>query len=716
MPEDKQGVIHSFTEGGTIAKHPDPEPTQLLVAPSTSGELNTAHLRLLPIACFCLTDMRFLFDSSFVLPDLRGDMSAFSSLRKTDTRVMGAPLSIFGHADPSYQGNFEMGSSNADSGDDYNKTLSGRRAIAIYAMLVRDPSFWNTLFTNHLGADFWGDDAIRTMLDNTGHPGASSSTVSHIANDSGQRQQLFLKYMDFVCGDLKLDKSADFLARNAGPDQKGDVQGCSRFNPLLLFSSEDEALFKQAFANKDEPTLHGQRDTRNAVNRRVMILIFRKESQVLPSKWPCPTYKEGGAGCKKRAFSDGGKRRSTHLSGAERKFELIQDTFSCRFYQRISQGSPCNSTAPPPPLVHAALTIKELTFSGGHSVEKDTLGNFPSPEWLDTRTQADQSPISYKKNTKIQLTAKFKVSTQPSSTETVEIKGDVAFGSAALQWTGTVSVSPTDTEATMPVATSSAPLPDQVDCFDAQDITWQMNPAGAGWSAAGTTRNIIYVTLGDPVGTPNYWTLLDISCRAARGDSSPASLVSHVFAPLSTRTLTRKRDGHSLTYWNPPTTRATNTQLLLAATDGSGQCGSWSEFLLDMYKVHGISNADKILIQRDSHRTLSFLVKNWRFNHPPPSSANSLTHVIGTECVKLPGIPGQTNPNPPPAFQNHFIVRFSGQFYDPSYGAGPFSDQLTWERSAIDGLLDSARAGFDKSLNPSTKLLEFIDLTTGTRI
>jgi hypothetical protein len=714
MPDDKQGVIHSFTDGGTIAKHPDPEPSQLLVAPSSSSELNTAHLRLLPIACFCLTDMRFMFDSSFVLPEIRDDMSAFSLLRKTDTRVMGAPLSIFGHADPSYEGNFAVGSSTSDSGDDYNKTLSGRRAIAIYALLVRDASLWNNLYTNHLGTDVWGDESIRTMLNATGQSPADGMTVANIANSQGQRQQLFLGYMNSLCGDLKLDKSADFLARGAGADQKGDVQGCSRFNPLLLFSSEDEALFKQAFADKDEPTLRDERDPRNAVNRRVMILIFRKGSQVLPSKWPCPTYKEGKAGCKKRAFSDGDKRRSTHTSGAERKFELTQDTFSCRFYQRISQGSPCNSTAPPPPLVHAALAIKELTFSGGHSVEKDTLGNFPSPEWLDSRSQADQSPISYKKNTKIQLTAKFKVTTQPSSTESVDIKGDATFGSATLQWTGTVSVSPTATEVT--ISASSAPLPDQVDCFEAQDITWQMNPAGAGWAAAGTTRNIVYVTLGDPTGTPNYWTLLDISCRAARGDSSPASLVSHVFTPLSTRSITRKRDGHALTYWNPPTTRATNTQLLLAAADGSGQCGSWSEFLLDMYKVHGISNADKILIQRDSRRSLGFLVKNWRFNHPPPSSASSLTHLIGSECVELPGIPGQTNPNPPPAFVNHFIVRFSGQFYDPSYGAGPFSDQLTWERAAIDGLRDTTRAGFDKSLNLSTKLLEFTDLTTGSTI
>jgi hypothetical protein len=367
MPDQKQGSIHSATDGGVIGKHPGPDPSQFLVAPSTSNELNTARLRLIPIACFRIDDVRFKFDSSFVLPDVKIDMDAFSQLRKLDPRVTDAPISIFGHADPSYQGNFEPGSATAQSGDDYNKTLSGRRAIAIYSLLIRDPSYWSTLYTNHLGGDVWGEDAIRIMLDQTDPPtsgggqssqsqnstsGASSqnssesarnSRVRDIANDSGQRQQLFFKYMNVLCGDLKLDKSADFLARGSGSDLKGDVQGCGRFNPMLLFSSEDEALYKQAFADKDESTLRGERDPSNGPNRRVMILIFQKGSQILPAKWPCPTYKEGTAGCKKRFWSDSDTRRSTRNSGEERNFEDTQDTFACRFYQRISSQSPCNT-------------------------------------------------------------------------------------------------------------------------------------------------------------------------------------------------------------------------------------------------------------------------------------------------------------------------------------------------------------------------------------
>lgn len=55
----------------------------------------------------------------------------------------------------------------------------------------------------------------------------------------------------------------------------------------------------------------------------------------------CPRAIEGGVGSVHRFFSDGEKRRSTHLPDQPRKFQDTQDTFACRFYQRISTGAPC---------------------------------------------------------------------------------------------------------------------------------------------------------------------------------------------------------------------------------------------------------------------------------------------------------------------------------------------------------------------------------------
>ncbi|HMD97112.1 MAG TPA: carboxypeptidase-like regulatory domain-containing protein [Terriglobia bacterium] len=369
-------------------------------------------------------------------------------------------------------------------------------------------------------------------------------------------------------------------------------------------------------------------------------------------------------------------------------------------------------------VVHAALVIREIAFSGNHVVEQDTLGDFSSPEWVEGRSQ--QSPVCYTRNTSVQLTAKFRVTTHPSGTEAVQVRGTATLGSATLQWTGSVSVDPGDNEVTTATLTSSAALPNQIDCFDPADINWEFNPAGSGWASAGNSGNVLYVTLDDPNGTPAYWTLLDISCRAASGDTAASAAVRHFFAPFGGRSLNRKRDGHALTYWNPNTTTCTNTALLLAAADGSGQCGSWAEFFVDMCKAHGITGADKVVIIRNqaSMSTTGFLVKNWKFNHPPASSATAFTHDMYTECVKQPGIPGQNNPNPPPAFYNHFIVLFDGVFFDPSYGAGPFTTQVDWEAAAIDGLFFNplSKAGFDKSLNSAVKLLEFWDLTTNSKI
>jgi hypothetical protein len=393
MAHDNQEIIHAATDGGVVGKHPPVDPFQIFVGPTTTGEFNTARLRLIPIACFNVEDVRFKFDSSFPLPEVQAEIRAFTDLREQDPeRIKGAPISIFGHADPTFQGNFELGAATHHPGDDYNKVLSGRRAIAIYALLTRDAALWNHLFTNNFGGDSWGEDSIRTILDaidspkaGGGQPGQSqgvsgqgqssssagnpstgtadsarNAKVRDIAHDTVQRQQLFLTYMKFLCGDLKLDRAKDFLARGAGPDQKGDVQGCSRFNPRLLFSSEKEDQFKQADQDQDQDqdkTALAQRNGDNSSNRRVMILIFRKGSQVLPAKWPCPTFKEGGAACIKRFFSDGDTRRSTHLPGIDRKFDDTSDTFACRFYQRISDQSPCHQIPADAPLCHFSFVL-----------------------------------------------------------------------------------------------------------------------------------------------------------------------------------------------------------------------------------------------------------------------------------------------------------------------------------------------------------------------
>jgi hypothetical protein len=384
-------------------------------------------------------------------------------------------------------------------------------------------------------------------------------------------------------------------------------------------------------------------------------------------------------------------------------------------FGQLAVGStiqPCNNAT-----IHASLQLKEVHYVSNHVVEKDTLGNFVAPEWLHGRKE--QWPVCYTRGATVSLIAVFQVVISPTTSETVAVRGRTNLGSVTLEWTGSVQVAPGATEVRTVQLSSSATLPNEVACYDPAEIAWEAQPPSEPWGSAGTSRNVIYAVLATPQGTPAYWTLLDISCRAAHGATSQSQVVERSFIPFTSRTLTRKRDNQGLTYWNPDTTDATNTQQLLARADGSGQCGSWSEFLIDMYKVHGITTGEKVLIVRTisewQSSSVGFLVKNWRFqakgSRPAP-----FTHVLYLECVELPGIPGQRNPNPPPAFFNHFIVRCLGQFYDPSYGAGPISDQTSWEVNAIDGLFSGRDAGYPKSTHKVAHLLQFWSLMTKGRI
>src|SRR5580698_2019333 len=123
----KKPTIHGATDGGTAGTHESPDLIDLLLGPTTGDEFNTVHFPLVPVACFRVDDVRFSFDSSFVATDpadpkkdIRAELEVFVELRKDFPE---SPLSVFGHADP-------VGD------DEYNKKLSGRRATVIYALLI----------------------------------------------------------------------------------------------------------------------------------------------------------------------------------------------------------------------------------------------------------------------------------------------------------------------------------------------------------------------------------------------------------------------------------------------------------------------------------------------------------------------------------------------------------------------------------------------------
>jgi len=247
------------------------------------------------------------------------------------------------------------------------------------------------------------------MLDKVSPPPPGTSNDDEAArheHDAGRRKLLFERYMDTLCGsELKLQKK-DFLARGEDPGGKGDFQGCSEFNPVLIFSSKDQSTFEQS----EDKTA---RNDANATNRRVMVLIFRKGSRVDPLKWPCPRATDGVAACKKRFFADGEQRRTERLLDKPRTFAETRDTFACRFYHRLTNSSPCEVPREidrvtivfdDPMLGFAGQVEINLRFSNGsqRQVQTNDVGEIT----VDARV-GDFVDIEYKRNAMKQVRRVF---------------------------------------------------------------------------------------------------------------------------------------------------------------------------------------------------------------------------------------------------------------------------------------------------------------------
>jgi hypothetical protein len=335
-PPTQDTSTEQSADGSFAAKHPERAGTPIVAGPATADEKNAIRDELDVIACWRLDDIHFDFDSCFVRPEANGAFRLLAALRKDHPNSV---LSIFGHADP--VGN-----------DGYNKQLSGRRALAVYSILIRDVDKWAYLY----GADNWGGPQIIRMLDALSYApgekdglrtGAASESLKAFQSGHGEspsgsntpatRKKLFKAYMDRLCGPgLQLDKKKDFLAGGADDhDRRGDVQGCSEFNPLVILSKGENSDFSK-------PGQELQRNAANSPDRRVLVFLFREGTKVDPADWPCPKadtteFKK----CEERFWSNG--RERLQAGEKRRSYAKGDKTFACRFYDRICDFSPCEN-------------------------------------------------------------------------------------------------------------------------------------------------------------------------------------------------------------------------------------------------------------------------------------------------------------------------------------------------------------------------------------
>jgi outer membrane protein OmpA-like peptidoglycan-associated protein len=289
-----------------------------------------------PLAVWCLGSVHFGFGSSFIMPSVASELASLKKLKDQNT---DAGYAVFGHADPVGE-------------DDFNKTLSGRRANAVYCLLTHNADGWVQL-SKGVDGDKWSTKAHQTILsflkNDTGAPfysgsiNGSDDAATKSAIESFQKfaklkpdgivgpqtkAKLYAVYMDKL-SDVAL-KPEDFVGDPKDPKVQWACSGCSEFNPLLVFSKTDENSFKSA-ENQAE------RNSKNAPNRRATVFLFPSGTKGPGNvTFPCPTWTDNSAKCKKQWFSDADKRRNP--TDGERTWETAKDTFACQFYAKIGKA------------------------------------------------------------------------------------------------------------------------------------------------------------------------------------------------------------------------------------------------------------------------------------------------------------------------------------------------------------------------------------------
>lgn len=352
--------------------HPVAPRRALNVAPTDGSEkFNTIRIPLVPIACWRISDPAFAFDSSFVSAGFRCELAALAEKAQD---YPGCPATLFGHCDPA-------------GGDALNKTLGDRRAIAIYAVLTRQPDLWSYLYDNPQVGDTWSLHMVQAMLrrvpDSGGMPyylgaldgvqgAGTTDAIERFQGDSGltadgqagkaTRTALFGAYMDWLTtppSDAEQEEiddptlpptphppdpsvkpyrmqPGDFLGGEAaGPGDlpKMALQSCGKFNPVVLLPAAEMNQADTVSRNADD-----------APNRRVTVFFFPKGTKVDPAQWPCPEVKKPGDACKAQFWPGGDAQRQP--GAALKLYRNTHDTMACRFYDRFARRSPCEKAQP----------------------------------------------------------------------------------------------------------------------------------------------------------------------------------------------------------------------------------------------------------------------------------------------------------------------------------------------------------------------------------
>lgn len=252
--------------------------------------------------------------------------------------------------------------------------------------------------------------------------------------------------------------------------------------------------------------------------------------------------------------------------------------------------------------------------------------------------------------------------------------------------------------------------------FEKFSISWQVSLDGLEWKEIDKSENRLYVTYDVPedpiageegtsiqyrdgIGYEWFESLLHITCKNADLKNNKVDILNAIWSDFTDNKV-RNAHGELLYYYNTWNLgyNSTTTGFLLLHKDGA--CYSWCSLLIDALKIHGIDQANDIVLVRAPPGG-NFLIHKWKLLENPWRNFNtsntlcdygsdSYTIVCNTETDEVVkqvgtrfyyelyyteiqderGLIGQSAANPESWFNEHCLVYldFMGKFYDPSYG------------------------------------------------
>ncbi len=255
----------------------------------------------------------------------------------------------------------------------------------------------------------------------------------------------------------------------------------------------------------------------------------------------------------------------------------------------------------------------------------------------------------------------------------------------------TLSVDKSRYRATQTELTADNTLPDRVDLYDRVTLVWEFKEGSGPWHAVGRSHYRIATVLDEPIGRYRQAAVI-YGCESGRGATDEAGFIKGLKQRLVDRSRPAKNaHGKVLGYYENWQTQARTSKALLEG--GDGQCGAWGQFLVDTLRAQGITKGEFVLVV-PTRQGDGFLVNNWSpVPNWPEGSANLITFTTDTPNAHgpvsehyppfdnrgytwgkqpfrdEPGLPGQSTKNPVGAFNNHVVVKYGSEFFDPSYGA-----------------------------------------------